>query len=145
MDKIGYKKLLNSAKFQVIKKALGVISGNSFTPNLEILFFTYFNDVVISDYLRKSYPTQMLIILQHQFYGLEVFEDKFSVSLSFRGKQEQITVPFFAISEFHDKILGDVFIFDKINVDFDKEYKSEKCTENSSNGSIISIDQLRDK
>ncbi len=87
----------------------------------------------------------MLIILQHQFYGLEVFEDKFSVSLSFRGKQEQITVPFFAISEFHDKILGDVFIFDKINVDFDKEYKSEKCTENSSNGSIISIDQLRDK
>ncbi|QIT36611.1 ClpXP protease specificity-enhancing factor SspB [Wolbachia endosymbiont of Brugia pahangi] len=145
MDKIGYKKLLNSAKFQVIKKALDVISGNSFTPNLEILFFTYFNDVVISDYLRKSYPTQMLIILQHQFYGLEVFEDKFSVSLSFHGKQEQITVPFFAISEFHDKISGDVLIFDKINIGFNKEYKSEKCTENSSNGSIISIDQLHDR
>ncbi|MDR2978537.1 MAG: ClpXP protease specificity-enhancing factor SspB [Rickettsiales bacterium] len=56
--------------------------------------------------LRKSYPTQVLIILQHQFYDLKIFEDKFGVSLSFRGKQEQITVPFFAISEFHDKFQG---------------------------------------
>ncbi|NUY39323.1 stringent starvation protein B domain protein [Wolbachia endosymbiont of Litomosoides brasiliensis] len=145
MDKASYKKSLNSAKFQVIRKALGIISGGSFTPHLEILFFTCFNSVIIPDYLRKSYPTQMLIILQHQFYDLKIFEDKFSVNLSFRGKQEQVTVPFFAIGEFHDKISGDVLIFDKISIDFDKEYKSEKCTENSLNDSIISIGQLRDK
>ncbi|GFY65170.1 uncharacterized protein TNIN_36721 [Trichonephila inaurata madagascariensis] len=97
------------------------------------------------DHLKKSYPTQMLIILQHQFYDLKVSEDKFSVSLSFQGKQERITIPFFAISEFRDKISGDVLIFDKISIDSDKEYKSEKCTEKLSNGSIISIDQLRDE
>lgn len=62
--------------------------------------------------------------------------------MSFRGKQEQVTVPFFAISEFHDKISGDILVF---SVDSDKEYESEKCAEKSSNGSIISIDQLYDK
>ncbi|WCR57627.1 ClpXP protease specificity-enhancing factor SspB [Wolbachia endosymbiont of Ctenocephalides felis wCfeJ] len=145
MDKTDYKKSLNFAKCQVIKKALDAISSNEFTPHLEILFFTYFNGVVIPDYLKRSYPAQMLIILQHQFYDLKVFEDKFSVRLSFSGKQEQITVPFFAINEFHDKISGDILVFDKISIDSDKEYTSEKCTEKSSNGSIISIDQLRDK
>ncbi len=145
MEQTDYKKLLNSAKFQVIKKTLDIISGNGFTPYLEILFFTYFNGVTMPDRLKKSYPTQMLIILQHQFYDLKVSEDKFSVSLSFQGKQERITIPFFAISEFRDKISGDVLIFDKINIDSDKEYKSEKCTEKLSNGSIISIDQLRDE
>ncbi|QOD38613.1 ClpXP protease specificity-enhancing factor SspB [Candidatus Wolbachia massiliensis] len=145
MERTDYKKLLNSAKFQVIKKTLAVIADNGFIPNLEILFFTYFNGVIIPDYLKKSYPTQMLIILQHQFYDLKVFEDKFSVSLSFHGKREQITIPFFAINEFHDKISGDVLTFDKISIDSAKEYKSEKCTEKSLNGSIISIDQLRDK
>ncbi|WP_395463048.1 ClpXP protease specificity-enhancing factor SspB [Wolbachia endosymbiont of Cantharis cryptica] len=145
MEKAGYKKSLNCAKFQVIKKALDIISGNGFTPHLEILFFTYFNGVIIPDSLKKSYPTQMLIILQHQFHSLKVSENKFSVSLSFHGKQEQITIPFFAINEFHDKISGDVLIFDKISIDSDEEYKSEKCTEKLSNSSIISIDQLRDK
>lgn len=142
MDKTDYQKSLSCAKFQVIKKALDTILDNVFTPHLEILFFTQFNGVVIPDYLKESYPTQMLIILQHQFYSLKVLEDKFSVSLSFCGKQEQVTVPFFAISEFHDKISGDILVF---SVDYDKEYESEKCAEKSSNSSIISIDQLYDK
>lgn len=134
---IDYKSSLNSSKFQVIKKTLDYISGNNFTPHLEILFFTGFNGVVIPDYLKNSYPTQMLIILQNQFYGLKAFEDNFSVSLSFNGKQEQITIPFSAISEFRDKISGDILIFDKVS--------NEKCTKKSSNGSIISINQLRDE
>ncbi|MDM8335691.1 ClpXP protease specificity-enhancing factor SspB [Wolbachia pipientis] len=145
MDKADYKKSLNSTKFQVIKKVLDIISVNGFTPHLEILFFTYINGVIVPDYLRRSYPTQMLIILQYQFYDLKVFEDKFRVSLSFHGKREQVTIPFFAINEFRDKVSGDVLIFDKISINSEKEYKSEKCTEELPNGSIISIDQLRDK
>ncbi|KLT23044.1 Stringent starvation protein B [Wolbachia endosymbiont of Armadillidium vulgare str. wVulC] len=142
MDKTDYQKSLNSSKFQVVKKALDTISVSGFTPHLEILFFTRFNGVVIPDSLKESYPTQMLVILQHQFYDLKVLEDKFSVSLSFHGKQEQVTVPFFAISEFHDKISGDILVF---SVDSNKEYENEKSAKKSSNGSIISIDQLYDK
>jgi hypothetical protein len=139
-----YKKSLNYLKLQIVKKTLDTLLDNSFTTNLEILFFTHFNGVIIPDHLKKSYPVQMLIILQHQFYNLKVFEDKFSVDLSFNGKQEQITIPFFAISEFHDKISRDFLKLDKISIDSAKEYKNEKCIEKSLGGSIISIDQLRD-
>lgn len=139
MDKTDYKKSLNSTKFQVIKTALDSLSGNNFTPHLEILFFTRFNGVVIPDHLKESYPTQMLIVLQHQFYGLKISENGFTVSLSFSGKQEQITVPFSAISEFHDKISGDILVF---SIDPDK---NEKCAKKSLDGNIISIDQLYNK
>ncbi|WP_025263914.1 ClpXP protease specificity-enhancing factor SspB [Wolbachia endosymbiont of Onchocerca volvulus] len=145
MNKTDYKKSLTFAKFQVVKKALAIISDNDFTPHLEILFFTYLNGVIVPDYLKKSYPTQMLIILQHQSHGLKVFEDRFSVRLSFHGKQEQITVSLFAISEFHDKTSGDVLIFDKISIDSDKKYNGKKCTKKLLSSSIIHIDQLRDK
>ncbi|MCV3769688.1 MAG: ClpXP protease specificity-enhancing factor SspB [Wolbachia pipientis] len=140
MDKIDCNKSLNLAKFQVIKKALDTILNNDFTPHLEILFSTCSNGVIVPNYLKKSYPTQMLIILQHQFYGLKVFEDKFSVELYFHGKQEQITVSFFAISKFYNKTSGDILIFDKINIDSNKKYIKKLL-----NGNIISIDQLRNK
>ncbi len=72
----------------------------------------------------------MLIILQHQFYDLKVFENRFSVRLSFHRKQEQITVWIFAISEFHDQTSGDVLIFDKINIGSDKKYNSKNVLKN---------------
>ena len=144
MDKIDHKKSLNRLKLEIVKKTLNTLLNNNFDTNLEILFFTHFNGVIIPDQLKKSYPVQMLIILEHQFYNLKVFEDKFSVDLSFNGKQEKITIPFFAISEFHDKISRDFLTFYKISIDSGKEHKNEKYIEKSLGGSIISIDQLRD-
>ena len=35
----------------------------------------------------------MTIVLQHQFWGLEVNEDQFAVTLSFGGKHERLVVP----------------------------------------------------
>jgi hypothetical protein len=44
----------------------------------------------------------MTIVLQFQFYGLEVDEEKFAVTLSFSGVRERIVIPFDAISTFAD-------------------------------------------
>ena len=44
----------------------------------------------------------MTIILQHQFWDLEVSEDRFEVGLSFGGIPERLTVPFSAIKSFFD-------------------------------------------
>ncbi|MBD0391574.1 stringent starvation protein B domain protein [Wolbachia endosymbiont of Pentalonia nigronervosa] len=136
-DTISYQKLLRPIKFQVIKKALDTLLNNNFVPHLEILFFTKLNGVIIPNHLKKSYPDQMLIVLQHQFYDLKVFENEFSVSLSFSGKQKQIVIPFLAISRFHDKISGDILMF--------TEDKNEERIEKFSGGNIISLDQLRKK
>ena len=44
----------------------------------------------------------MTIVLQHQFWGLEVGDEAFSVSLSFSGRVERLTIPFAAITSFAD-------------------------------------------
>jgi hypothetical protein len=44
----------------------------------------------------------MTIVLEHQFWDLEVSEGAFSVTLSFNNKSERLTVPFGAITAFAD-------------------------------------------
>ena len=58
--------------------------------------------VVVPDYLLTKYPEEMTIVLQHQFWGLEVRDQDFSVTLSFQNRPEQLTVPFAAVASFAD-------------------------------------------
>jgi hypothetical protein len=44
----------------------------------------------------------MVIVLQHQFWGLEVDEEAFSVQLNFNARRQTITVPWPAITAFAD-------------------------------------------
>src|SRR5262249_52289399 len=56
--------------------------------------------VVLPDHLLNKYPEEMTIVLQHQFWGLEVEDDKFSVTLTFQNRPEQLTIPFAAVTRF---------------------------------------------
>ena len=58
--------------------------------------------VVLPDYLLAKYPDEMTIVLQNQFWGLEVREQDFSVTLSFQNRSEQLTIPFAAVTSFAD-------------------------------------------
>jgi hypothetical protein len=58
--------------------------------------------VELPDYLLEKYPEEMAIVLQHQFWGLEVDAGGFSVTLSFQSKPERLVVPFAAITSFAD-------------------------------------------
>ena len=58
--------------------------------------------MAIPDRLRARYPEEMTIVLQHQFWGLETADDTFSVTLSFGGKSERLTVPYEAVTAFVD-------------------------------------------
>ena len=44
----------------------------------------------------------MTIVLQHQFWDLEVGEDSFSVTLSFQKQLERLVIPFAAVRGFAD-------------------------------------------
>ena len=50
----------------------------------------------------RTYPDEMTIILQHQFWDLVVHDDRFEVGLSFGGIPERLLVPFSAIKSFFD-------------------------------------------
>jgi hypothetical protein len=44
----------------------------------------------------------MTIVLQYQFWDLQVFNDKFEVKLSFGSLPERLVVPFQAVKAFYD-------------------------------------------
>ncbi|MFI4987664.1 MAG: ClpXP protease specificity-enhancing factor SspB, partial [Alphaproteobacteria bacterium] len=48
------------------------------------------------------YPNEMTIVIQYQFWGLEVDEEAFEVTLSFNKVHERLRVPFAALTGFVD-------------------------------------------
>ena len=67
-----------------------------------ISFDTTFEGVQISPALKSQYPEEMTIVLQHQFWGLEVTDKEFRVGLRFNKVPEMLVVPFAAVSGFFD-------------------------------------------
>ncbi len=67
-----------------------------------IAFGTQEPDVGISDRLAKKYAEEMTIVVQHQFSGLKVLDDRFEIQLFFDGIPEKLSVPFAAIKGFFD-------------------------------------------
>src|SRR6202035_1512481 len=65
-------------------------------------FATEMPGVAIPEYLRGKYPGEMTIVLQHQFWDLEIGDESFSVTLSFQKQLERLTVPFATIRSFAD-------------------------------------------
>src|SRR5215469_2267635 len=103
-DYIGYKALTDAALRGVVRDALrraekqGLIGAHHF----RLTFKTHFPGVEIPDFLLEQYPDEMMIILQHQFWGLKVKEDHFEVTLSFRKVPATLTIPFAALTAFVD-------------------------------------------
>ena len=58
--------------------------------------------MALADDLRARYPTEMTIVLQHEFWGLEVEDDRFSVLLKFGGVPQRLEIPFEAVTVFAD-------------------------------------------
>ncbi|MBY0562544.1 MAG: stringent starvation protein B [Hyphomonadaceae bacterium] len=67
-----------------------------------ITFRTHFPGVAIPEHLRARYPDEMTIVLEHQFWDLEVYTDRFRVILKFAGQPHPITIPLAAITRFFD-------------------------------------------
>ena len=67
-----------------------------------LTFTTGADGVELAPDLRAKYPDEMTIVLQHQFWDLTVENDRFGVTLKFRGQPARIVIPFAAISAFGD-------------------------------------------
>ena len=69
-----------------------------------VSFRTDRSGVIIPQRLLAQYPHEMTIVLQHQFWDLQVDEAAgwFSIGLSFGGIPTTLTVPFSAVTAFAD-------------------------------------------
>lgn len=114
-DHIRYDLLVQDAFRGIFRKVLvdAAQHGLPGEHHFYITFKTGAPDVVMSDRLRAEYPEQMTIILQHQFWDLEVDEDRFAVTLSFGGQRQRIAVPFSAVESFADPAAGLELRFDE--------------------------------
>jgi len=77
-----------------------------------ISFRTGHPEVRIPGFLRDQHPDELRIILQNQYWDLEVDEDAFSVSLAFAAARQRLTVPFAALTEFRDPAANLLLAFD---------------------------------
>jgi uncharacterized protein len=103
-DLIGYDKLVETALRGVAREALrhAARDGLPGAHHFYLEFRTGAVGVDIPGHLLARFPDEMTIVLQHQFWGLEVGEAAFSVTLSFQGRPERLTVPFAALTSFTD-------------------------------------------
>ncbi|MGH6719890.1 MAG: SspB family protein [Alphaproteobacteria bacterium] len=85
---------------QVLRKAMtGGLPGQH---HFVITFRTDHPGVDIAPALRERHPHDMTIILQHQFWELNVADDRFTVTLSFNNVPQRLVVPYAAITGFAD-------------------------------------------
>jgi uncharacterized protein len=99
-----YGQLVERALRRVVHDALAVVAEHGLLGrhHFYITFRTDHPGVVLSDALRARYPSEMTIVLQHEFWGLDVGPDAFAVTLSFSSVGERIEIPFEAVRVFAD-------------------------------------------
>ena len=103
-DLIRYDVLVQDALRGVVRKVIGEIAktGLPGDHHLYVSFDTRHPGVRLSGRLMQRYPTEMTIVLQHQFWDLQVTDSYFEVGLSFSGIPEKLHVPFNAVKGFVD-------------------------------------------
>lgn len=103
-DQIRYDVMTQDALRGVVRSVLVQISktGLPGEHHLYIAFDTHGPGVSVSKRLMEQYPDEMTIVLQHQFWDLEVSIERFEVKLSFNNVPERLVVPFSQIKAFYD-------------------------------------------
>lgn len=104
-DMIGYDHLMQEALRGVVRAALQEAASPRGLPGKHHFYITFRTrgaGVVIPDHLSARYPDEMTIVLEHQFWDLEVYPDRFRVILKFSGQPHPIVIPFAAITRFFD-------------------------------------------
>lgn len=131
-----------------------------------ITFATCAPGVEISDALLGRHPADMTIVLQHQFWGLEVEDEGFAVSLTFNKIPERLKIPYNAIRGFYDpsvqfglqfpseadeerpeSAIGSAPVeqFAGANAEGDPNMIGEAIAEEDDSGEVVSLDAFRKK
>lgn len=103
-DGLRYDKMVEEALRGVVRDALRVAARDGLVGDhhFYITFRTRHPGVRLPEYILSRHPDEMTIVLQHQYWGLEVDDTAFEVTLSFSGVSERLHIPLAAISGFAD-------------------------------------------
>lgn len=104
VDHIRYDLLAQEALRSVVRRVLLDVAKDGLPGDhhFYISFDTRAPGVRLSQRMREKYPEEMTIVLQHQFWDLNVTDVSFEVGLSFGGIPEKLLIPFSALKGFFD-------------------------------------------
>ncbi len=133
-DLIRYDILAQEALRGVIRKVLAEVAKAGLPGNHHffITFLTGAPGVRISSRLKEKYPEQMTIVLQHQFWDMNVTDQFFEIGLSFGDVPEKLVIPFAAVRGFYDP-----------SVNFELEFDvavAQPTSDNDENGNITPVE-----
>jgi hypothetical protein len=102
--RLDYEQMCADALRGVVRRALKVVEHRGLPAGHHFLitFKTGHPGVEMPDYLRERYPDSISIMLQYEFWNLEVEDERFAVTLSFSDVHERLGVPFGAVTGFVD-------------------------------------------
>lgn len=101
---VDYVRMVEQALRTVVRDVLRRLADEGLPPphHFYVTFRTSDPGVEMPDHLRERYPTEMTVVLQHQYWDLEVDETGFAVTLSFNDVPQRLRIPFHAIKVFAD-------------------------------------------
>lgn len=147
-----YDEMAQEALRGVIRKALEVAKNEGLPGehHFYISFRTRAPGVSISEKLLSQYPEEMTIVLQHQFWDLDVREDGFSVVLTFNKIPETLVVPYSAVHAFFDPSVQFGLQFEVAKPDTTEEAEpeapvAEEPAAPKGEGEVVSLDAFRKK
>jgi hypothetical protein len=103
-ERLNYPRLLQSALRRVVRDALEEVEEHGF-PGEHHFFLQVapdHPDLVVPSFLAEQHPEELTLVLQRQYWDLEVDEDFFRVTLSFAGQRHRLEIPFDALTGFAD-------------------------------------------
>ena len=103
-DLLRYDQMVENALKGVVRAALDQIAEHGLPDDhhLYLTFDTTHSGVEIPISLKQKYPNEMTIVLQYQFWDLDVKDEGFAVSLSFNDVHQRMQIPFSAVTGFAD-------------------------------------------
>ncbi len=115
-DYIGYEALTQAAMRGVVREALRQAAKGSAPPgdhHFYVTFRTKAPGVKIPDHLIEQFPEEMTIVIQHQYWDLEVHDGHFEIILKFNRVPQHLSIPYVAMTRFVDPAVNFGVSFEK--------------------------------
>ncbi len=150
---IPYDVIVQDALRAVVGRVLGEVEATGSLPgghHFYITFKTNAPGVDIPKHLADRFPDEMTIVIQNRFWDLKVKPNGFEVGLSFNQTPSKLSIPFSAITLFHDPAVSFQLQFhaqdDAAEIEHDEAENDAPIAEPIEDGSnVVSVDFSRKK
>ena len=159
-DYIGYEALTQAAMRGVVREALRQAEKGSAPPgdhHFYVTFRTKAPGVKIPEHLIEQFPEEMTIVIQHQYWDLEVHDGHFEIVLKFNRVPQHLSIPYVAMTRFVDPAVNFGVSFEKAGTGDDSSVVSpalettgtdgetEAASETKDGDTVVSLDAFRRK